>query len=470
MKLDDRKSDTSRFPADALPLRPARTTAVIQVQFKTPIQPAAVTADPAKLEFAAPSGFDLSNLRAIVKQNGLLKVEHSFRSAANALLAGAVAPSAAPASHKAAFVDLHFPPTADVGKIVAELRGLPEVERAVEMPTAIPPNMLPTDPLIGTGDQVSLNPATGFENEWYIFRCGAQLAWPNVSGKNVIIADIDFGYRTTHEDLAPNLDMNHAHNSFDGTNNVAAGGSTDHGTGVLGLAAAASNAKGMAGFAWGATLWPIQANAGMGQQLPGDAFANAIDWVTQNAPNDKRVIINLEVQTGNFGNYEMVPAVNSAIQDAIARGIVVCVAAGNGNKDAGIGDDGTAIPLTGSILVGATAYDPAVNQRAWFSNFGARIVVAAPGDSDHDLTCSNASDDAYRNGFGGTSGATPKVSGTVALMLEANPSLTHAQVKQILTSTGTPIPVTDGKPVGVFLNTAAAVASAAQLHAQLQPA
>jgi subtilisin family serine protease len=289
-------------------------------------------------------------------------------------------------------------------------------------------------------------------------------AWPKVSGSNVVIADIDFGCLVTHQDLAPNLDLTHAYNAFDGSTNVSAGGDIDHGTAVLGIAGAASNGVGMAGFAYGASLWQIQANAGTGPALPGDAFANAIDWVTNANTGGKRLVINLEVQTAQFGNYEMVPAVNLAIRNAIAKGIVVCVAGGNGNKDAGIDDDGQPIPETGSILVGATQYDPNTNVRAWFSNYGSRIVVSAPGDQDHDVTCSSSSNDAYRNGFGGTSGATPKVSGTVALMLEANSSLTHEQVKQILVSTGTPVPATDGKPIGVFLNAAAAIQAAAALQ------
>ena len=39
----------------------------------------------------------------------------------------------------------------------------------------------------------------------------------------------------------------------------------------------------------------------------------------------------LEVQTSAFGNYEQVPSVNAAIKTAIASGVVVCVAAGNGD-------------------------------------------------------------------------------------------------------------------------------------------
>src|SRR5262249_26340892 len=77
-----------------------------------------------------------------------------------------------------------------------------------------------------------------------------------------------------------------------------------------------------------------------------------------------------------------------------------------------------------------------------------------------DVTCNSTGDAAYRNGFGGTSGATPKVAGTVALMLERNPSLTHAQIRDLLRSTGTAVVTPAAKPVGTFLNAEAAVGAA----------
>jgi len=66
----------------------------------------------------------------------------------------------------------------------------------------------------------------------------------------------------------------------------------------------------------------------------------------------------------------------------------------------------------------------------------------------------------YTNTLGGTSGAAPKVAGTIALMLEANPRLTHDQVKEILVRTGSPLDPNTNRPIGVFLNTNAAVEAA----------
>jgi hypothetical protein len=463
MRLDKRRPDDGRFASRDRPsaAAPEGGPLVVQVQLKATVEPALDAArSPSTFAFASPTGMNLSGLHEVANRHRLVKAEPSFRASRGGRDEFA-SPSEIPQdTEKNKFIDLHFPSDADPRAVISELRALPEVERAVVKPKAIPPSALPTDPLIGADDHVSVDTGTGLENEWYVFRCQAYQAWTKASGRNVIIADIDFGFLVTHQDLATNLDLSHAHNAFDGSANVSAGDSTDHGTAVLGLAGASSNGLGMAGFAYEATLWPVQANAGTGPELPGDAFANAIDWVTNASTGGRRMVINLEVQTGQYGNYEMVPAVNHAIRNAIAKGIVVCVAAGNGNRDAGIGDDGLPIPPTGSILVGATQYDPGANVRASFSNFGPRIVVCAPGDADHDVTCSTSANDAYRNGFGGTSGATPKVSGTVAMMLEANPSLTHDQVKQVLQSTGTVVPANDGKPIGVFLNAAAAIQAA----------
>lgn len=465
MKLDKSKSKAGRFVGANRPTAetPSRPT-IVQVQLKHPVEPVVESKPGAPIvAFSGPRAMNLSAFHQILQEHGVVKAEPSFRTH-RAVSAESFAQPAAILDHeKKKYIDLHFPPGTDTDEVVRRLKALPEVEHAIVMPKAIPPRTLPGDPLVGASDQVTVDPQTGLEHEWYVFRCHADQAWATASGKNVVIADIDFGFLATHQDLAANIDMSHAHNSVDGSTTIDVGDDTDHGTGVLGLAAAATNAVGMAGFAYEATVWPIQANAGSGPVLPGDAFANAIDWVTAQYNGSPRVVINLEVQTGNFGNYEMVLAVNAAIRSAIAKGIVVCVAAGNGDRDSGIGDDGAPITPTGSILVGATQYDPIQNVRASFSNWGPRVVVSAPGDADHDVTCSTGSIDSYRNGFGGTSGATPKVSGTVGLMLEVNPSLTPAQVQEILVATGTPIPVGDNKPVGVFINTGAAVAQAAAL-------
>lgn len=368
------------------------------------------------------------------------------------------------------FLTIRAADDADVLAGANRLRQVAEVKMAMPIPISAPPAAAPPppmvgDPLTGTSDQLATDPKTGLDNQWYVFRCKLDQAWLQNDGTGVIIVDIDWGFRTSHQDLRQNIDSAHTYNAYDGTANVSQGTWTMHGTGVLGMAAATMNNVGMCGAAVNATTWPIQANTG-GTALPGNAWANAIEWASTQKTDGHRMVIIVEDQTGNFGNIEQVVSINAAIKRAIARNVIVVVPAGNGNRDVTIADDGvTPIPSTGSILVGSTSYDPSRNPRSTWSNFGSTMTVSAPGDKLHDLTCAPTSDSAYTNTFGNTSGAAPKVAGTVALMLGLNPKLTHQQARDIL-FLGPDVVDTDvSKPVGSFLNAKYAVDEAARMAA-----
>jgi hypothetical protein len=460
---------------------PSYEPGVVEVQFRPDVEPVLNQEGGAAPSLAATDGPALDAMNEILQRNGLVQAEPTFTTPrAEATAARNVAlEQGIDAPHLAQFMTLHFAADADTPRIAEELSSLPEVERAVVVPTALPPTMVaprsdavPTatelaappagplsEPLVGTTTTVVLDAATGLENQWYVFRCGINNAWTRSSGRNVVVTDVDWGYRTTHQDLSAKI--RRTYNSFDGTADVTHGGSVSHGTAVAGLAGAAVDTRGMSGVAYDAELWAVQADSGTSASLGGNAWARGIDWVRTTDSGGRRKVVILEVQTGAFGNYEQVPSVNAAIRTAIAAGVVVCVAAGNGDKDAGLDDAGNPIPETGSILVGATAYHATQNKRAWFSNWGPRITISCPGDADHDLTCNSTGDAAYRNGFGGTSGATPKIAGAAALMLAANPGLTHADVRRIMTVTGTALTPDPGKALGTFLNAGAAVQQAA---------
>ena len=331
-------------------------------------------------------------------------------------------------------------------QIVSEARGA--VTRAAGLPAEAPPS-LPDDPLVGTSDH-------DVDKQWYLFRCRAPRAWDLATGSGVVIADIDWGCRITHQDLT-NIEPRKAYNSHDGSSDVGHGKHVSHGTAVLGQAGAVRNHLGIVGFAPDAALWPIQAVAShVDRRLPGASWARGIDYVLASHDPRRKVVI-IENQSARGRNIEQEYALNLAIQQGIAHGLVIVVAAGNGGADVSLDDHNRRIPYTGSILAGSTDYHPYLNIRACSSNYGDRLTVSAPGDGAHDVTCNSASDSSYRAGFGGTSGAAAKVGGVCAQILEMDPSLSHREVKAILEITGSEVVTVPGRPAGVFLDAFAAV-------------
>ncbi|WP_397422751.1 S8 family peptidase [Phenylobacterium sp.] len=356
------------------------------------------------------------------------------------------------------YVRLKFPPGTSAEEVKAALKETPEVQDAVIVPRPRPPFPEPVkEPMVGASDQVVVGPG-GFENQWYLHRTRVPAAWALTRGAGVVLADCDWGFRVTHHELRKGITK--TRNVVDGSANVAWGDAADHGTAVLGIAGARANGAGMAGYAPEAELWAIKCD---GPSDFDDYWIAGLLYVQQTSSAGRPKVVIYEVESENHGNYEQVPSVAQAIRDTIAAGCIVCVAAGNGNQRADRSDSGEAFAATGSILVGATAYHTTDNPRADFSNYGPSVDICAPGDPLHDLTLGHSGDAKFRNGFGGTSGATPKVAGAVALMLSVNPTLTHSQVRQILKSTGQPVQTDANKPIGVFLDVGAAVAEARRL-------
>ena len=145
-------------------------------------------------------------------------------------------------------------------------------------------------------------------------------------------------------------------------------------------------------------------------------------------------------------------------------------AAGNNNEDA---RNAAPASCENVITVGATT---STGTRSSFSNYGDTVEISAPGgDSDKNspkiLSTTDESQTVPRSiGYSdmvGTSQAAPHVSGTIALMLSANPDLKTAEIVTILQNTATPLSTCDQKSCGAgIVNAASAVAEASSKSAK----
>ena len=217
--------------------------------------------------------------------------------------------------------------------------------------------------------------------------------------------------------------------SFDAVN--AANGQQEHGTATAGIVAAATNLEaGIGGIAPDVEILNVKvctlSNCRTEAMIPG------LKWAIDNGAD----IISMSI-----GGSGVDGAVAALIQDAVDAGIVVVAAAGNnacfaiwesqdGKKNRNCTQTSISrnfpgsYPIDGLITVGAVDRE---RKRANYSSYNAQIDVAAPGTGVATTFPWGPNAD-----FGGTSAATPVVAGVAALVMQAAPSLTPAQVQSVI--------------------------------------
>lgn len=270
-------------------------------------------------------------------------------------------------------------------------------------------------------------------SQWALRKIQIEYVWQNLIVDSILIAIIDTGVDILHEDLKDNIWYNRReipNNGIDDDNNgyiddvvgwdfAGRDGFTPdnqpfpghpHGTHVAGIVAASTNnGIGIAGVFPKSKVMVVK--------------------VSSDDPNDTRIIYGYEgivyaVDNGarvincSWGSYMPSKFGQDVINYAIRNGVIVVAAAGNKNSE---------IPFypasyEGVISVAAT---DSLDRKAYFSNFGKRIDISAPGVNIISTFPGNRY--AY---LSGTSMASPHVAGVIAILLSQNLALTSEQVKQ----------------------------------------
>ena len=362
---------------------------------------------------------------------------------------------------------------------ISQIEANPLVERVLRIPVAIPAvfNFEYLNPGGVTGNPASdayqryLDPAPDGIDARYAWNGGGG------TGSGIQVCDVEQDHNPDHADL-PAISLRGASITFPGQDD-------NHGTAVLGIVAARNDGLGITGIAYNAKLnfaYGLYNNVNHTPDATNSTFFlhNAITRCTAAVSGGGGVIL-IEAQIGgpnrpanpvDGDQFGLVPtewdkSVYDVIKLAVANGITVVEAAGNGEQNLDDADyqtgNGNHFPFllandSGAIIVGA-GKSPAWGQAAArsahdFSNYGQTVDIQGwgdsivttgygtlyPGGANPDLSEKNRW---YALSFGGTSGASPIVTGAVAVVQSTYKQVhgTHmspAEVRTLLRNTGTP--------------------------------
>ncbi|MEU6705929.1 S8 family peptidase [Streptomyces wuyuanensis] len=239
----------------------------------------------------------------------------------------------------------------------------------------------------------------------------SKYTYPDGAGEGVTAYVIDTGVRVTHKDFEGRA--THGFDAID--NDETADDGNGHGTHVAGTIAGASH-----GVAKKAKIVAVRVLDDSGSGTTEQVVAG-IDWVTKNHQGPS--VANMSLGGGAD------PALDEAVQKAVAAGVTFGVAAGNESSDAG---QGSPSRVKEAITVASSTKD---DKQSDFSNFGSVVDIYAPGS---DITSAwNDSDEGTKT-ISGTSMATPHVVGAAAVYLAGHKDATPDQVAKALTDGATP--------------------------------
>ena len=344
---------------------------------------------------------------------------------------------------------------------------------ALGLAPAVPPTTPGPDPMLA--------------RQWHLFNTGQSGGVPGMdmglqgvreTGRGVLIAFVDGAVQLNHPDLVSNVfTLNGLLPTPDPSPPTATPGAPEnanpgqwddaHGTAVVGIAvASANNSLGGRGVAPESKFLAFD---GVATGLVASALRSSINLGADIVNNSWGA---LDSQGGKGSYLSADPAWREAMAVALAqgrqgRGTVVVFAAGNGGLDEDSNRDGY-VNHPGVLAVGAVDHR---GRPSSYAEPGANVLISAPSmsllrrtDAGADiwttdlagprgLAAGTTPDNADYAAFaGGSSASAPMVSGVVALMLEANPSLTWRDVRWLLARSARPADLSPDKAEPSVMN------------------
>ncbi|MCK9520205.1 MAG: S8 family serine peptidase [Dehalococcoidia bacterium] len=392
---------------------------------------------------------------------------------ATPMRAQAVGDSPAPILEEQGFERLRVPDGMTPGEFIAQLRNDPDIVSAQE-DARVYAQAIPDD-LYYLRDQ-----------SHYFSQIGAPAGWDLMNqSRDVVVAVLDSGVDVRHPEFAGRLWENPRDANSDGidsdgngciddrygcrfvqfstANRVGCGyteGSSvpngailddhgsaslanhSHGTIVAGIVGAGgNNGQGIAGASWNVKIMSVKVlDCGPGGTLP-SGYISDIAAGIKYAVHMGADIINLSVASNPNNQNADAPVLRQAIEEALAKGVIIVAAAGNHSsptRPSGPGYPAAYTQYPNVIAVGAANSD---NTWASYSAAGPALDFAAPGNG---LVGTVRTDIGYSAPYGtageGTSFATPLVTGLFALMKARNPALTLEEYVQLAREGATPAP------------------------------
>jgi serine protease len=265
-----------------------------------------------------------------------------------------------------------------------------------------------------------------YSYQWHMTRINMEDAWPLSTGSGAVVAINDTGVKQSLQDLAQTsftAGYDFINNDSDPTDDEG------HGSHVCGtVAQSTNNGIGVTGVAYNCTIMPVKVLNSQGSGSY-DQVADGVYWATDHGAH----IINMSL-SGSSGSTTL----QNACVYAWNNGVLVVCAAGNS------GSSSPEYPAAYSVCmsVSATNY---LDQLANYSNYGSTIDISAPGGDGNDYNGDGYIDGVLQNTFSGssegyyfytgTSMAAPHVAGVAALCKAADPTLTNAEIRDILETT-----------------------------------